>query len=162
MLVFFVLAATLLSDAASGLSASSGKKPPLQIAFVTSNKMKVKEVESILKERFGSIFPGKGPPEDGDAPVDRPAEDAPHPRVRLRVLDVSLPEIQEVDTAAIAKNKCLLAAQMAGGPVLTEDTSLHFHALGGMPGPYIKWFQNTLKCEGTFLRSAPTKRGDSR
>jgi Ham1 family len=25
-----------------------------------------------------------------------------------------------------------------GGPVITEDTSLHFHALKGLPGPYIK------------------------
>ncbi|KNC81072.1 Ham1 family protein, partial [Sphaeroforma arctica JP610] len=27
-----------------------------------------------------------------------------------------------------------------GGPVLVEDTSLCFNALGGLPGPYIKWF----------------------
>lgn len=51
---------------------------------------------------------------------------------------VDLPEIQEVDTIAIAKDKALLAAQLANGPCLVEDTSLKFHALGGMPGPYIK------------------------
>ena len=37
-----------------------------------------------------------------------------------------------------AKDKALLAAQLANGPCLVEDTSLKFHALGGMPGPYIK------------------------
>lgn len=58
--------------------------------------------------------------------------------VKLNVLSVDLPEIQEVDTIAIAKEKALLAAQLANGPCLVEDTSLKFHALGGMPGPYIK------------------------
>jgi inosine triphosphate pyrophosphatase len=70
--------------------------------------------------------------------------------VALRVLKVDLPEIQEVDTMAIARNKALLASQLANGPCLVEDTSLHFHALGGMPGPYIKWFQDKLKSEGLY------------
>jgi hypothetical protein len=69
--------------------------------------------------------------------------------VDLRILTVDLPELQQVDTLAIAKNKAVLAAQLANGPCLVEDTSLCFHALGGMPGPYIKWFQDTLQSEGT-------------
>jgi Ham1 family len=67
----------------------------------------------------------------------------------LTVLSIHLPEIQEVDTLAIAKHKAILAAQLVNGPCFIEDTSLEFHALGGMPGPYIKWFQETLKSEGT-------------
>lgn len=70
--------------------------------------------------------------------------------VVLRVLTVDLPEIQEVDTIAIAKDKALLAAQLAGGPCVVEDTSLKFTALGGMPGPYIKWFQDKLQCQGLY------------
>jgi inosine triphosphate pyrophosphatase len=70
--------------------------------------------------------------------------------VRLRVIKVDLPEIQEMNTEGIAKDKALLAAQLAGGPCLIEDTSLKFHALGGMPGPYIKWFQERLKSEGLW------------
>jgi inosine/xanthosine triphosphate pyrophosphatase family protein len=62
----------------------------------------------------------------------------PHLAVRLRVVNVDLPEIQEVNTEGIAKEKVLLAAQLAGGPALIEDTSLMFKSLGGMPGPYIK------------------------
>jgi len=75
---------------------------------------------------------------------------APSSLVSLRMLSVDLPELQEVDTAAIAKNKVVLAAQLANGPCLVEDTSLKFHALGGMPGPYIKWFQDSLKSEGLY------------
>jgi inosine triphosphate pyrophosphatase len=26
------------------------------------------------------------------------------------------------------------------GPTLVEDTSLCYHALNGLPGPYVKWF----------------------
>ena len=70
--------------------------------------------------------------------------------VDLQIVKVDLPEIQEVDTIAIAKDKVLLAAQLAGGPCLVEDTSLQFTALGGMPGPYIKWFQDRLQCHGLY------------
>ena len=31
-----------------------------------------------------------------------------------------------------------------------EDTSLCFNALGGLPGPYIKWFLKKLGPEGLF------------
>jgi inosine triphosphate pyrophosphatase len=81
------------------------------------------------------------------------AANATHPEssfVLLRIVNVDLPEIQEVNTHGIAKEKALLGAQLAGGPCLVEDTSLNFHALGGMPGPYIKWFQERLKSEGLY------------
>lgn len=68
--------------------------------------------------------------------------------VDLRILSVDLPEIQEIDTDAIAKNKAVQGAQLAGGPCVVEDSSLCFNALGGMPGPYIKWFQASLGSEG--------------
>lgn len=31
---------------------------------------------------------------------------------------------------------------------MVEDTSLCYNALGGMPGPYIKWFLDKLGHEG--------------
>ncbi|GCC35789.1 hypothetical protein chiPu_0014277 [Chiloscyllium punctatum] len=36
------------------------------------------------------------------------------------------------------------------GPVIVEDTCLCFNALGGLPGPYIKWFLEKLCPEGLF------------
>lgn len=68
--------------------------------------------------------------------------------VKLRLLNVDLPEIQESNTEAIAKNKAIQGSQLAGGPCVVEDTSLKFVALGGMPGPFIKWFQDKLGSEG--------------
>ena len=44
----------------------------------------------------------------------------------------------------------MLGAQLAGGPCVVEDTSLQFQALGGMPGPYIKWFQDRLGSDGLW------------
>lgn len=70
--------------------------------------------------------------------------------VDLKILNVDLPEIQEVSTEAIAKNKAIQAAQLANGPIVVEDTSLQFDALGGMPGPFIKFFQQKLKSEGLY------------
>lgn len=85
--------------------------------------------------------------------VEHGATKGPKPEtslVDLRVLNVDLPEIQEISTEAIAKNKAIQAAQLANGPSVVEDTSLQFHALGGMPGPYIKWFQEKLQSEGLY------------
>lgn len=60
---------------------------------------------------------------------------------------VDLPELQGVPED-IAKEKCRLAARQVNGPVMVEDTSLCFNAMGGLPGPYIKWFLEKLKPEG--------------
>ena len=52
---------------------------------------------------------------------------------------IDLPELQGT-TEYIATEKCKVAADIVGGPVLIDDTSLSFSAFGGLPGPYIKWF----------------------
>jgi len=39
-------------------------------------------------------------------------------------------------------------AAQVGGAVMVEDTSLCFHACGGLPGPYIKWFLAKLGHDG--------------
>jgi len=89
--------------------------PPLQIAFVTGNEMKANEMRLILEKHGATKSP-----------------DESLPLVCLRVVKVDLPEIQEIDTRAIAKNKAIQGAQLAGGPCVVEDTSLMFHALGGV------------------------------
>ena len=48
----------------------------------------------------------------------------------------------------VAIEKCKLAAQKVDGPVMTEDVSLCFTALGGLPGVYIKWFLQKLGHDG--------------
>ncbi|KAI9824835.1 MAG: nucleoside triphosphate pyrophosphohydrolase ham1 [Phylliscum demangeonii] len=48
----------------------------------------------------------------------------------------------------ITLDKCRRAAAIVDGPVLVEDTSLCFDALDGLPGPYVKWFVQSLGFEG--------------
>jgi inosine triphosphate pyrophosphatase len=50
---------------------------------------------------------------------------------------VDLPELQG-DPEEVSKEKCALAAERVQGPVLVDDTSLCYNALGGLPGVYIK------------------------
>jgi inosine triphosphate pyrophosphatase len=94
-------------------SATSTKSRPA-LTFVTGNKNKLEEVKQILASA-------------GDLSFD------------MTNRKIDLPELQG-DPSEIAAEKCRLAAQEVNGPCLTEDTSLCFNALGGMPGPYIKWF----------------------
>ena len=81
------------------------------ITFVTGNKKKLEEVQRIL----GASIP-----------------------FELTNQKIDLPELQG-DPEEIAIEKCKIAAKTVGGAVITEDTSLCFNALSGLPGAYIKW-----------------------
>jgi inosine triphosphate pyrophosphatase len=50
---------------------------------------------------------------------------------------IDLPELQG-EPEDVSREKCRLAAEKVGGPVIVEDTSLCYNALGGLPGVYIK------------------------
>ncbi|GAB1600894.1 inosine triphosphate pyrophosphatase-like isoform X1 [Argonauta hians] len=90
------------------------------ITFVTGNANKLKEFTQIL----GKNFPYK-----------------------VVNQSIDLPEYQG-ENDDISRAKCLEAAKIVKGPVVVEDTALCFNALGGLPGPYIKWFLDKLKPEG--------------
>jgi inosine/xanthosine triphosphate pyrophosphatase family protein len=51
--------------------------------------------------------------------------------------NTDLPELQG-EPVDVSLEKCKLAAKEVGGPVIVEDTSLCFNALGGLPGVYVK------------------------
>ena len=53
---------------------------------------------------------------------------------------VELDEIQSVELHEIVAHKLKQAYAVVKSPVLVEDVSLSFNALGSLPGPYIKWF----------------------
>ena len=61
----------------------------------------------------------------------------------LEMIDIDLDELQEAKPEKIAAAKARLAAEACGGPAIVDDTSLCLNAIGGMPGPYIKWFQQS-------------------
>merc|ERR1711879_572672 len=57
-------------------------------------------------------------------------------------------ELQGATPEEISEAKVRLAFSKVGEPVLIEDTSLCFDALGGLPGPYVKWFFDKLGNDG--------------
>jgi len=135
----------LLLEVHSFSTAANNKQ--LKISFVTGNEMKAKEMRRILgdhgaltDEECTNWYAEDGGGDDSSSCC----------LFNLQTLNVDLPEIQEVDTLAIAKNKAIQGAFLSGGPCVVEDTSLQFTALGGMPGPYIKWFSQKLGNEGLY------------
>lgn len=87
-----------------------------EITFVSSNLNKIKEVKLLL----GEDFPWS-----------------------LNCKSLELPEPQALPVE-ISIAKCKRAAELCNGPVIVEDTSLCFNALNGLPGPYIKWFYESI------------------
>jgi non-canonical purine NTP pyrophosphatase (RdgB/HAM1 family) len=58
--------------------------------------------------------------------------------IKHRKLD--LDELQSTDLHVIVEHKLKQAYGICQTPVMVEDVSLVFNALGELPGPYIKWF----------------------
>ncbi|XP_033642863.1 inosine triphosphate pyrophosphatase-like [Asterias rubens] len=115
-----VLVVCMLYTSCLKMAVSSPKKAKavLDLVFVTGNAKKLEEVIAILGDKFN---------------------------VTSRSID--LPEFQgEPDDISVAK--CKEAVKHVKGPVIVEDTCLCFNALGGMPGPYIKWFLSKLGPSG--------------
>ncbi|EHK50506.1 hypothetical protein TRIATDRAFT_296935 [Trichoderma atroviride IMI 206040] len=88
------------------------------IHFITGNANKLREVKAILE-----------------------------PSIEIRSQSLDLEEIQGT-IEEVANSKCRRAADLVNGPVLVEDTALCFNALKGLPGPYIKWFLDSLGHQG--------------
>ena len=60
--------------------------------------------------------------------------------IYLEHQSVELDELQSTDLHVIVEHKLRQAYEVCRKPVLVEDVSLVFNALGNLPGPYIKWF----------------------
>jgi non-canonical purine NTP pyrophosphatase (RdgB/HAM1 family) len=60
----------------------------------------------------------------------------PLERVRL-----DLPELQEESIAAVAREKAFAAFERLQRPCIVEDAGIELAALGGFPGPFIKYWE---------------------
>ncbi|KAL5121613.1 nucleoside triphosphate pyrophosphohydrolase ham1 [Pleosporales sp. CAS-2024a] len=87
---------------------------PKTLNFITGNKNKLAEVQAIL------------------AGV-----------IELRSQSMDLVEVQGT-VEQVTIDKARRAAEAIKGPVLVEDTCLCFKAMNDLPGPYIKWFMQSL------------------
>ncbi len=57
-------------------------------------------------------------------------------------------EIQSPDIDAVIRHKAEQAHSILQCPVMVEDSGLVFHAWNGLPGALVKWFEETVSCEG--------------
>ena len=55
------------------------------------------------------------------------------------------PELQSLDVVEVARFSALWAAKELGRPVLKTDVGYYVAALGGFPGPLVKWMNQTLE-----------------
>lgn len=71
-----------------------------------------------------------------------------HPMIHK---NLELTEIQALDMEVVVKHKVLQAYELLQQPVLVEDTSVTFEALGKLPGTFIKWFLDELGNDGLCM-----------
>ncbi|KAL5527900.1 hypothetical protein ACEPAG_6701 [Sanghuangporus baumii] len=104
------------------------------LVFVTGNANKLKEVRAILSDDSNGFSP-----------------------IEIESRDLDVPELQGT-TQEVAREKCRRAAELVGGPCITEDVALCFKAMNDLPGPYIKHFLKALGPAGlsTLLEGFPT------
>ncbi|QBM89220.1 inosine triphosphate pyrophosphatase [Metschnikowia aff. pulcherrima] len=98
------------------------------LTFVTGNENKKKEVVAIL----GGVESEQGLKVGNHFIVNK---------------SLDIEEVQgTIDEVTIHKARS--AAKLVGGPVLVEDTCLAFTAFNDLPGPYIKWFVQSVGLQG--------------
>jgi non-canonical purine NTP pyrophosphatase (RdgB/HAM1 family) len=59
-----------------------------------------------------------------------------------------LPELQGNSAGEISLGKAKAAYDALKKPLIVQDSALHINSLGGFPGPYIKYIQETIGPEG--------------
>ncbi len=91
------------------------------IYFITGNTFKLNELRAIL--------PG---------------------RIEVEHKSLNLAEIQSMDPHEIVRHKLRQAFAEVGAPVMVEDVSAGLASLGGLPGPFIKFFEEQMGSDALF------------
>lgn len=99
----------------------------IKLNLVSGNANKIKEIKAILGDNFEIIT---------------------H-KLDLTEIQGSLEEIAE------AKCRESLKYINPDQPLIVEDTGIGFDALGGLPGPYVKWFLKKIGIDGLVKMLSP-------
>lgn len=67
--------------------------------------------------------------------------------IKIRVADIELDELQELDPIKIAEHKARQAWEHLHEPLVVWDQSVYCSCLNGFPGPLIKWFWTSVGLE---------------
>jgi inosine triphosphate pyrophosphatase len=74
------------------------------------------------------------------------------------VRDIDLIEIQSFDAIEIIADKAKRAYDQIGGPVIVEDVAVGLDSLNGLPGPFIKFFNQQLGPDALYQIAKDDKR----
>lgn len=66
---------------------------------------------------------------------------------QVEQLQIDLPEIQSIDPRVVVQAKLQAAFEHHEGPFMVEDTSMVIDGLNGLPGPFVKWFEQALSLD---------------
>ena len=72
------------------------------------------------------------------------------PSLRLEAVAIDLDEIQTLDMEQLITDKARRAYQVVGKPVIVEDIAAGLDRLGGLPGPFVKFFEKRLGDDALF------------
>lgn len=61
---------------------------------------------------------------------------------------IDIEEIQSLDLREILEAKARKAYEKIGEPIMVDDMSLIFNDLHGIPGPLIRWFEESIGLDG--------------
>jgi len=78
----------------------------------------------------------------------------------LEAVAVDLPEIQSLALEEVLEAKAEAARAEVGGAIVVEETGLELSALGGFPGPLVRWMLAAVGPEG--IARCALALGDSR
>jgi len=68
----------------------------------------------------------------------------------LEAAEVELDEIQSLDMEQLIADKAKRAYDVVGKPVIVEDIAAGLDRLGGLPGPFVKFFEKRLGDDALF------------
>src|SRR4051794_8967648 len=69
---------------------------------------------------------------------------------KLENVELDLHEVQSLDLEVIIIDKVKRAYASVGKPVIAEDVSAGLDKLGGLPGPFMKFFEKQLGKDALF------------
>ena len=72
------------------------------------------------------------------------------PSIRLETVKLDIDELQSFDVDVIIADKARRAYEQTGRPVVVEDVAAGLDGLRGLPGPFIRYFEERLGHDALF------------
>jgi non-canonical purine NTP pyrophosphatase (RdgB/HAM1 family) len=71
--------------------------------------------------------------------------------IKFDIQKLDLEELQSLDLEIIVKHKVVEAYKKIGSPIVVEDVSAGIDKLGGLPGPFVKFFEQAIGPDALYV-----------